>query len=179
MGSAGFNVYMKMVMESSKLQESNIIFIVSGISLLWILPLWIFYDLPSMLVVDKAVMISQLKQASYLLVIDGFARCCQNLVALIMLGRLSVLGYSVAGVIKRLLVIVTAIIFFSTPATPKTYFGLGLATAGLLLYNQVRNEDSQKTRDELITKTLDERDVEKQTLVDSTPELPVSLKNIV
>lgn len=72
-----------------------------------------------------------------MLVLDGVARCSQNLLAIIMLSHLTALGYSVASVVKRLFVILTAIVFFATPASAVTFFGLGLAMTGLFLYNLV------------------------------------------
>ena len=82
--------------------------------------------------------LSQLTKAPCLLVMDGVARGAQNLVVLLMLDQLSALAFSVASVAKRLLVILTAIVFFSTPASPTIYFGLILAVTGLLLFNLVR-----------------------------------------
>lgn len=80
---------------------------------------------------------SQIRQGSYYFILDGIFRCSQNFMAIIMLTQLSALSYSVASVVKRLFVILTAIVFFATPASSLTYFGLSLALAGLLWYNLV------------------------------------------
>ncbi|VDK37986.1 unnamed protein product [Taenia asiatica] len=79
--------------------------------------------------------LTQFRKAAYMLVLDGVARCSQNLLAIVVLSRLTALGYSVASVVKRLFVILTAIVFFATPASAVTFFGIGLAMTGLLLYN--------------------------------------------
>ncbi|VDL43354.1 unnamed protein product [Hymenolepis diminuta] len=138
MGSAAFSVYMKMVLNSSHLHSSNVLFVVSSTSLLWILPVWIFVDLHGMILADKGVLYSQIRKGSYYFILDGIFRCSQNFMAIIMLTQLSALSYSVASVVKRLFVILTAIVFFATPASSLTYFGLSLALAGLLWYNLVQ-----------------------------------------
>ncbi|KAM7534313.1 hypothetical protein Aperf_G00000113613 [Anoplocephala perfoliata] len=135
MGSAAFSVYMKMVLNSSNFHSYNVLFVVSGTSLVWILPIWVLVDLQGLMLVDEGLLFSQIKRAGYIFILDGIARCSQNLIAIIVLSRLSALGYSVASVVKRLFVILTAIIFFATPASPLTFFGLGLALTGLLWYN--------------------------------------------
>ncbi|VDM36225.1 unnamed protein product [Hydatigera taeniaeformis] len=138
MGSAAFSLYMKMVLTSSSLNASNVLLVVSGASVLCILPIWSFVDLRSIIYTDKGQLLEQLKKGGYLSLLDGVARCSQNYLAVVMLSRLTALSYSVASVVKRLLVILTAIVFFATPASAVTFVGLGLATVGLLLYNLVR-----------------------------------------
>ncbi|VUZ54280.1 unnamed protein product [Hymenolepis diminuta] len=141
MGSAAFSVYMKMVLNSSHLHSSNVLFVVSSTSLLWILPVWIFVDLHGMILADKGVLYSQIRKGSYYFILDGIFRCSQNFMAIIMLTQLSALSYSVASVVKRLFVILTAIVFFATPASSLTYFGLSLALAGLLWYNLIKEQN--------------------------------------
>ncbi|KAM7534312.1 hypothetical protein Aperf_G00000113613 [Anoplocephala perfoliata] len=140
MGSAAFSVYMKMVLNSSNFHSYNVLFVVSGTSLVWILPIWVLVDLQGLMLVDEGLLFSQIKRAGYIFILDGIARCSQNLIAIIVLSRLSALGYSVASVVKRLFVILTAIIFFATPASPLTFFGLGLALTGLLWYNLIKEQ---------------------------------------
>ncbi|VDO11416.1 unnamed protein product [Rodentolepis nana] len=137
MGTAALNVYTKTVLSCSNLHISNILFVLSGSSLLWILPIWIFVDLQVMLGSDRGVLYSQIQRGGFYFLLDGIFRCSQNFLAIIMLAHLSALSHSVAGVVKRLFVILTAIAFFATPSSPLTYFGLSLALAGLLWYNLV------------------------------------------
>ncbi|KAL5106694.1 Solute carrier family 35 member E1 [Taenia crassiceps] len=156
MGSAAFSVYMKMVLTSTKLHTSNIMFVVASVSLLCIFPIWSLVDLRRMIYTGKAQVLTQFRKAAYMLVLDGVARCSQNLLAIVMLSRLTALAYSVASVVKRLFVILTAIVFFATPASALTLFGLSLAMTGLLLYNLNEGHQIKDTGQSSETELIDD-----------------------
>nr|VZI44514.1 unnamed protein product [Spirometra erinaceieuropaei] len=73
-----------------------------------------------------------------LLLADGFSRYLQNSLGVLLLARLSPVGYSVGNVMKRLFTILSSLLFFATPVTLLHIVGIGTAMLGLLAYNLIR-----------------------------------------
>ncbi|XP_057421512.1 phosphoenolpyruvate/phosphate translocator 1, chloroplastic-like [Lotus japonicus] len=59
-------------------------------------------------------------------------------VAYMILQRVSPVTHSVANCMKRVVVIVSAVIFFQTPVSPINAFGTAIALAGVFLYSRVK-----------------------------------------
>ncbi|KAL5968710.1 hypothetical protein TSMEX_003550 [Taenia solium] len=117
-------------------------------------------------------------KAAYMLVLDGVARCSQNLLAIVVLSRLTALGYSVASVVKRLFVILTAIVFFATPASAVTFFGIGLAMTGLLLYNLSEGHQPKDTSQSPKSEPIDVNDSMKNVRIDTFPKHHQPIRNL-
>ncbi|KAK5136489.1 hypothetical protein LTR08_003134 [Meristemomyces frigidus] len=73
---------------------------------------------------------------------NGTFHFAQSLVAFVLLGMVSPVTYSVASLIKRVVVIMFAIVWFGNPMTRVQGFGFALTFVGLYLYD--RTSDSAK-----------------------------------
>lgn len=75
-------------------------------------------------------------------IFNGTFHFGQSLVAFVLLGMVSPVTYSVASLIKRVVVIMFAIVWWGSPMTTIQGFGFGLTFLGLYLYD--RTSDSAK-----------------------------------
>lgn len=75
-------------------------------------------------------------------IFNGTFHFLQSLVAFVLLGMVSPVTYSVASLIKRVVVIMFAIVWFGSPMTSIQGFGFGLTFLGLYLYD--RTSDAAK-----------------------------------
>jgi solute carrier family 35 protein E1 len=79
-------------------------------------------------------------------VFNGIFHFGQNILAFVLLSMLSPVSYSVASLIKRVWVIIVAIIWFRSSTTPLQAFGVGLTFVGLYLYDRTSMEDAAERR---------------------------------
>lgn len=79
-------------------------------------------------------------------VFNGVFHFGQNILAFVLLSMLSPVSYSVASLIKRVWVIVVAIIWFRSSTTPLQGFGVALTFLGLYLYDRTSMEDAAERR---------------------------------
>jgi len=59
-------------------------------------------------------------------------------VSYMILQRVSPVTHSVGNCVKRVVVIVTSVLFFRTPVSPINSLGTGVALAGVFLYSRVK-----------------------------------------
>ncbi|CAI9773781.1 unnamed protein product [Fraxinus pennsylvanica] len=59
-------------------------------------------------------------------------------VSYMILQRVSPVTHSVGNCVKRVVVIITSVLFFRTPVSPVNSFGTGIALAGVFLYSRVK-----------------------------------------
>ena len=79
-------------------------------------------------------------------VFNGIFHFGQNIMAFVLLSMLSPVSYSVASLIKRVWVIVLAIIWFQSSTSPVQLFGIGLTFFGLYLYDRTSVDDAAEQR---------------------------------
>ncbi|KAJ0571282.1 putative triose phosphate/phosphoenolpyruvate translocator, sugar phosphate transporter [Helianthus annuus] len=65
-------------------------------------------------------------------------------VSYMILQRVSPVTHSVGNCVKRVVVIVTSVLFFRTPVSPINSIGTGVALAGVFLYSQVKRMKPKK-----------------------------------
>ncbi|CAK7563930.1 MAG: hypothetical protein SEPTF4163_001812 [Sporothrix epigloea] len=87
-------------------------------------------------------------------VFNGFFHFAQNMLAFVLLSRVSPVTYSVASLIKRVFVITVAIIWFRSPTTWVQAIGIGLTFAGLYFYDRT-NQNKADRRARTMTGTKD------------------------
>ena len=133
-----------------KLDKLNLLCYCSGLAFILTLPIWLctesfpLYSAPLSLTTHE--MPSQKPSSSFYLPLEfffnGIFHFGQNILAFILLSMVSPVTYSVASLIKRVFVIVAAIIWFGNSTTPIQAVGICLTFLGLYLYD--RTSDSAK-----------------------------------
>lgn len=79
-------------------------------------------------------------------VFNGIFHFMQNIMAFILLSLMSPVSYSVASLIKRVWVIVVAVLWFRNSTTNLQMFGIGLTCFGLYLYDRFSSEDAAERK---------------------------------
>jgi len=79
------------------------------------------------------------------MLIDGFCNFVYNVLAFTLISNLSAVSYAIAGSTKRLVVIIISILVLHNPVTKMNLFGISLALIGVIIYNQIKyNETKQR-----------------------------------
>lgn len=138
--------------QTRKLDKLNLLCYCSGLAFLLTAPIWLWTDgiplLSSLLRGDGDALHFRPPQSHatvYLpleFLFNGIFHFGQNILAFILLSLVSPVTYSVASLIKRVFVIVVAIVWFGSHTTPVQAFGIALTFIGLYLYD--RTSDSSK-----------------------------------
>ncbi|KAH7392818.1 triose-phosphate transporter family-domain-containing protein [Pyrenochaeta sp. MPI-SDFR-AT-0127] len=135
----------------TKPDKLNLLCYSSGLAFLFTLPLWLWsegFTLMFDFLHDASIELSDHPGAydhGRLLLeflFNGTFHFGQNIVAFVLLSMISPVTYSVASLIKRVFVIVFAVVWFGKPISNVQAFGLGLTFVGLYLYD--RTSDASK-----------------------------------
>ncbi|KAL3470408.1 triose-phosphate transporter family-domain-containing protein [Aspergillus californicus] len=133
-----------------KLDKLNLLYYCSGIAFILTLPIWFVsegYPLFSDLMQDGSISLSgkvgSLDHGALLLefLFNGVSHFAQNILAFVLLSMISPVSYSVASLIKRVFVIVVAIVWFGSSTTSIQGFGIALTFIGLYLYDRNSHDD--------------------------------------
>jgi solute carrier family 35, member E1 len=140
---------------SRKLDKLNLLCYCSGGAFLLTAPVWLLsegFTIVRDIWRDGAIDLSgkkgSLDHGALLVefVFNGIFHFGQNIMAFILLSMLSPVSYSVASLIKRVWVIVVAIIWFRNPTTSIQAFGVALTFFGLYLYDRNSVDDAAERR---------------------------------
>ncbi|KAI9735135.1 MAG: suppressor of loss of ypt1 [Cirrosporium novae-zelandiae] len=146
---------------SGALDKLNLLFYSSGLAFVLTTPLWLFtegFPLLGDLFHDGSIDLSTNKDAldhGHLTVeflFNGIFHFGQNIMAFILLSKVSPVTYSVASLIKRVFVIVVAIIWFRSSTTSIQAFGIALTFVGLYLYDRANDAEKAERHVKLATK---------------------------
>ncbi|KAL1838895.1 hypothetical protein VTJ49DRAFT_2086 [Mycothermus thermophilus] len=143
--------------QSRKLDKLNLLCYSSGLAFLLTCPIWFWSEGIGILgdfLYDGSVDLNQgpkaLDHGPLMLeyIFNGTFHFGQNILAFILLSMVSPVTYSVASLIKRVFVIVIAIIWFRSPTTTIQAVGIALTFFGLYLYDRSneRNKADQRAR---------------------------------
>ncbi|KAL6233901.1 hypothetical protein BDW75DRAFT_213951 [Aspergillus navahoensis] len=133
-----------------KLDKLNLLYYCSGLAFILTLPIWFIaegYPLLSDLMQDGAISLTNkagsLDHCALFLefVFNGVSHFAQNILAFVLLSMVSPVSYSVASLIKRVFVIVVAIVWFGNSTTSVQGFGIALTFLGLYLYDRNSHDD--------------------------------------
>ena len=134
-----------------KLDKLNLLFYCSALALILTFPIWLWSEGFSLLVdvfADGKVSLSNTPSAldhgplALEFIFNGIFHFGQNIIAFVLLSMVSPVTYSVASLIKRVFVIVAAILWFRSPTTNVQALGILLTFFGLYLYD--RTHDSAR-----------------------------------
>ncbi|TFK51864.1 TPT-domain-containing protein [Heliocybe sulcata] len=150
------NIFFKKIMPSGssqtshKLDKLNLLLYSSGMAFLLMIPIWLWTDLPALMARDMehggevyAGHPSKGHTAPHSVVysffMNGTVHFGQNIIAFIILSSTSPVTYSIASLIKRVVVICIAIVWFSQPIHAIQGFGIVLTFTGLWMYNSAKS----------------------------------------
>ncbi|KOC09736.1 ER to Golgi transport protein [Aspergillus flavus AF70] len=133
-----------------KLDKLNLLCYCSGLAFILTLPIWVLcegYPLLSNVLRDGSISLSgkenSLDHGALLLefVFNGVSHFAQNILAFVLLSMISPVSYSVASLVKRVFVIVVAIVWFGNSTTGMQAIGIALTFIGLYLYDRNSHDD--------------------------------------
>ncbi len=149
---------------SRKLDKLNLLCYSSGLAFVATFPIWFFSDgivllqdflhdgsielaegAPSLPAFDHGRLALEF-------VFNGTFHFGQNIIAFVLLSMVSPVTYSVASLIKRVFVVVVAIIWFQNPTTKVQGFGIALTFFGLYLYDRTKSNKADHKASMLHTK---------------------------
>ncbi|KAL7806222.1 TPT domain-containing protein [Trichoderma aethiopicum] len=140
--------------QSKKLDKLNLLCYSSGMAFALTLPIWFWTEGAALLMdflrdgsVDLTDRPNSMDHGRLALefIFNGTFHFGQNIIAFILLSMVSPVTYSVASLIKRVFVIVMAIIWFRSPTTSIQAVGIALTFLGLYLYDRT-NESNKADR---------------------------------
>jgi solute carrier family 35 protein E1 len=140
--------------QSRKLDKLNLLCYSSGMAFLLTSPIWFWSEGITLIgdfLHDGSLDLEQKASAfdhgrlAVEFVFNGTFHFAQNIIAFILLSMVSPVTYSVASLIKRVFVVVIAIIWFQNPTTKIQGLGIALTFFGLYLYDRT-NESSKADR---------------------------------
>ncbi|KAF3912812.1 hypothetical protein AA313_de0201506 [Arthrobotrys entomopaga] len=130
-----------------KLDKLNLLAYSSGLALILTTPLWLssegFTLIRKYYAGEKLIREGENKLSGVALawefVFNGTSHFGQNIIAFAILSMVEPVTYSVASLIKRIFVIVMAIVWFGNMPTRIQGFGIGLTFIGLYLYDKAKD----------------------------------------
>lgn len=144
------NIFFKKIMptpsahstSSHKLDKLNLLFYSSSMAFALMIPIWVYYDLPNLLSSSSGHIAHPAHPSPahssiipYFLA-NGTVHFLQNVIAFILLARISPVTYSIASLIKRVAVICAAILWFSQRVHFVQGIGITMTFGGLYMYNK-------------------------------------------
>jgi solute carrier family 35, member E1 len=116
-GHASVKGMFKAPIEREKLDKLNILFYSSGMAFLLMLPVWLWNEGTGM--IWRYLTTGSISSGSlaFLLTFNGTVHFSQNIIAFSLLSVASPVAYSIAGLVKRIFVIVISIIWFGQKTT--------------------------------------------------------------
>ncbi|KAJ9625475.1 hypothetical protein H2204_010337 [Knufia peltigerae] len=138
-----------------KLDKLNLLCYCSVGAFLLSAPVWIYtegFELVEELWKDGSIDLSTKRNALdhgelvLEFIFNGVFHFFQNIMAFVLLSMLSPVSYSVASLIKRVWVIVVAVVWFRSSTTSIQAVGIGLTCVGLYLYDRTSMEDAAERR---------------------------------
>jgi len=145
LGSASRAVYSKKVMASGNIgknmDSSNIYAVLTIMATFMLIPISFAIEGPSAML--KGFHAAHAKGGAKFLwhmIYSGFFYYAYNEVAFLALGKLDPVSHAVSNTMKRVVIIITAIIVFGTPVTPLGVAGSSIAILGTLLYSLAKNK---------------------------------------
>lgn len=125
-----------------KLDKLHLLLYSSGIAFLGMIPLWAYYDGYAVLFssASHTVRTASWPRLAFYFTLNGSVHFLQNLLAFSILSLTSPVTYSIASLVKRIAVIIMAIIWFGQTIYLVQGIGISLTFLGLWMYNQAKGD---------------------------------------
>ncbi|RDW95372.1 hypothetical protein BP5796_01135 [Coleophoma crateriformis] len=159
--------------QSRKLDKLNLLCYSAGLAFILTTPIWFWSEGITLLrdfLHDGALDLEEHPAAfdhgrlALEFVFNGTFHFGQNIIAFVLLSMVSPVTYSVASLIKRVFVVVVAIVWFQNPTTKIQAAGIALTFFGLYLYDRTKSDKVDRKAKLLNTK--------------EEPLLPINTKNL-
>lgn len=151
------NIFFKKIVPSNssgisgsghKLDKMNLLLYSSGTAFVLMIPLWVYYDLPVLLSAQvHPNHVTHPKQGhaaphsvTYYFFMNGIVHFAQNVFAFVILSSTSPVTYSISSLIKRVVVICIAILWFNQTVHPAQAMGIVMTFTGLYMYNNAKSD---------------------------------------
>eukprot|EP00048_Salpingoeca_helianthica_P003030 m.63094 g.63094 ORF g.63094 m.63094 type:complete len:319 (+) comp12449_c0_seq1:17-973(+) len=152
------NIFSKKVMKA-KMHALTLLLIVSRAAIVLLIPIWLFVEGPHVVWGDGwDKMDASPKLIFYELLGNAICNLLQSVAAFMFLSMVTPVTYSVANVTKRIVVIVSSMLFFRNPVTLWNVFGMTLASLGIVMYNFAKRREppEEKATDKVASERDDE-----------------------
>ena len=133
----------------AKLDKLNLLFYSAGTAFVLMIPLWIYSDgvfSPPRTITNK-LGVDELKgwtlpnlHVTSLFFLNGLSYFLQNVLAFTLLSQISPVTYSVASLLKRIFVIVSAMFWFKDSVTWTQLLGITVTFVGLWMYQGAKGD---------------------------------------
>lgn len=131
---------------AQKLDKLNILFYSSTMAAICMVPIWLYAEGASLIFPDETGVYHHAMghsagfwAVSWLLFLNGVSHFFQNVFAFSVLALTSPVTYSIASLVKRIVVIVASIVYFHQTLGATQWTGVCLTFWGLWLYNSAKN----------------------------------------
>ena len=148
--------------QSKRLDKLNLLCYSSGMAFLVTLPIWFWsegIDLLGDFLYDGTLDLTTRPgsmdhgRLTMEFIFNGVFHFGQNILAFVLLSMVSPVTYSVASLLKRVFVIVMAIIWFRSPTTPFQGVGIALTFLGLYLYDRTSESNKADRKARMLTES--------------------------
>ncbi|KAF9345073.1 suppressor of loss of ypt1 [Mortierella sp. NVP85] len=147
-----------------KLDKINILFYSSTMAAICMVPIWLYTEGLSLIFPDESGAYHHAMghsagfwAVSWLLFLNGISHFFQNVFAFSVLALTSPVTYSIASLIKRIVVIVASIVYFHQTLGTTQWTGVCLTFWGLWLYNSAKNAAKVRPSGGLLSSTIGRR----------------------
>jgi len=134
------NAYSKNVFRNKEMDHVNLLFYTSLCAFVVLIPVWLLYDVPRIMETvklhdrDHYTLLSTLG----LFFLDGLCHFGQNITAFTFMTKVTPLTYTVFNTSKRIVVIVSSILYFHNSVPFLNGLGITIALAGVAMYNKAK-----------------------------------------
>lgn len=129
---------------SARLDKINLLFYSSSLAFTFMIPLWVYSDFLPILAESARRTSSgadpRAKTVLYYMFLNGASHFAQNILAFTILSSTSPVTYSIASLVKRIVVILMAIVWFGQSVHPVQAMGIALTFVGLYMYQNAKGE---------------------------------------
>jgi solute carrier family 35 protein E1 len=172
--------------QTRKLDKLNLLFYSAAMAFIVTCPIWFWsegFGILTDFLWDGSVDLTQTPNSfdhgrlTLEFIFNGTFHFGQNILAFVLLSMVSPVTYSVASLIKRVFVIVVAILWFRSPTTNTQAVGIALTFLGLYLYDRSSEKNKADQRARSMTETRTEQPIlplnTKHAFTPSGPIAPV------
>ncbi|XP_067938697.1 solute carrier family 35 member E1-like isoform X2 [Watersipora subatra] len=150
LGFSCLNIFTKKALRDTGIHHLRMLLIISKITFIMFIPVWLFIDLRNILSDDNVMKGDKVIRCIVLLIADAFANFTINVVAFTLLSLVTPLSYAVANATKRIVIISSSLILLRNPVTTANVGGMLLAVLGVLMYNKAKYDQAKLKRQQLL-----------------------------